>query len=211
MAASPTGQNVPYYHHRDAFPSARSRYSKLRIWIAFTTLTIALYALISTSGGIARGSDRENFAHARLARRLFDRSGGRHPGGILGPPGHAHGLLKKKHAEHHRDGDGQGWFWEFVDYAVGVIPHSAAGFLVFLRGRHRLCRRRHRLRRVRRLFAPTAARAARALFLDGASLPCGSPRAAHVEEQLRHLAGHLGSRLRHVQKSRLVAASAPAR
>ncbi|MCI0639438.1 MAG: sterol desaturase family protein [Gemmataceae bacterium] len=33
-------------------------------------------------------------------------------------------LLKKKHAEHHRDNDGQGWFWEFVDYVVG------AGFLL---------------------------------------------------------------------------------
>jgi sterol desaturase/sphingolipid hydroxylase (fatty acid hydroxylase superfamily) len=38
-------------------------------------------------------------------------------------------LLKKKHAEHHRDGDGQGWFWEFVDYAVGVIPILPLGFL----------------------------------------------------------------------------------
>jgi sterol desaturase/sphingolipid hydroxylase (fatty acid hydroxylase superfamily) len=38
-------------------------------------------------------------------------------------------LLKKKHAEHHRDGDGQGWFWEFVDYTVGVIPILPLGFI----------------------------------------------------------------------------------
>src|ERR1700716_4095669 len=41
-------------------------------------------------------------------------------------------LLKKKHAEHHRDGDGQGWFWEFVDYAVGVIPILPLGFIYSL-------------------------------------------------------------------------------
>ena len=38
-------------------------------------------------------------------------------------------LLKKKHAEHHRDGFGQGWFWEFVDYTVGTIYIIPAGFL----------------------------------------------------------------------------------
>jgi sterol desaturase/sphingolipid hydroxylase (fatty acid hydroxylase superfamily) len=31
-------------------------------------------------------------------------------------------LLKKKHAEHHRDGWGQGWFWEFLDYIIPTSP-----------------------------------------------------------------------------------------
>lgn len=38
-------------------------------------------------------------------------------------------LLKRKHAEHHRDGWGQGWFGEFVDYVVGCLPIIPAGFL----------------------------------------------------------------------------------
>lgn len=38
-------------------------------------------------------------------------------------------LLKKKHAEHHRDGWGQGWLGEFFDYAVGTLPILPLGFL----------------------------------------------------------------------------------
>ena len=38
-------------------------------------------------------------------------------------------LLKKKHALHHRDGDAQGWFGEFVDYVVGSSWILLAGFL----------------------------------------------------------------------------------
>lgn len=38
-------------------------------------------------------------------------------------------LLKKKHAEHHRDGWGQGWLGEFYDYALGTLPLMPAGFL----------------------------------------------------------------------------------
>ena len=39
-------------------------------------------------------------------------------------------LLGKIHAEHHRDGVGQGWFGEFWDYFVGTVPLLAAGGLV---------------------------------------------------------------------------------
>ena len=45
--------------------------------------------------------------------------------------------------------------------------------------------------------------AAGAMLLDGSSLSRHSPRAAHVEKQLRHFAGHLGPRLRHLQESGL--------
>jgi sterol desaturase/sphingolipid hydroxylase (fatty acid hydroxylase superfamily) len=38
-------------------------------------------------------------------------------------------LLRKKHAEHHRDGFGQGWLGEFVDYFVGTLFLLWAGFL----------------------------------------------------------------------------------
>jgi sterol desaturase/sphingolipid hydroxylase (fatty acid hydroxylase superfamily) len=38
-------------------------------------------------------------------------------------------LLKKKHALHHRDGDGQGWLGEFVDYFVGSLFIVWVGFL----------------------------------------------------------------------------------
>ena len=38
-------------------------------------------------------------------------------------------LLKKKHAEHHRDGWGQGWLGEFYDYVVGTIYMIPLGFL----------------------------------------------------------------------------------
>jgi sterol desaturase/sphingolipid hydroxylase (fatty acid hydroxylase superfamily) len=41
-------------------------------------------------------------------------------------------LLKKKHALHHRDGWGQGWFGEFVDYFVGTLPILGVGFLYSL-------------------------------------------------------------------------------
>jgi sterol desaturase/sphingolipid hydroxylase (fatty acid hydroxylase superfamily) len=37
-------------------------------------------------------------------------------------------LLRKKHAEHHRDGWGQGWLGEFFDYVVGAVPILAIGF-----------------------------------------------------------------------------------
>jgi sterol desaturase/sphingolipid hydroxylase (fatty acid hydroxylase superfamily) len=37
-------------------------------------------------------------------------------------------LLRKKHAEHHRDGWGQGWLGEFWDYVVGTLPIMALGF-----------------------------------------------------------------------------------
>lgn len=39
-------------------------------------------------------------------------------------------LLGKKHAEHHRDGWGQGWLGEFWDYFAGSVPVMAAGFCV---------------------------------------------------------------------------------
>jgi sterol desaturase/sphingolipid hydroxylase (fatty acid hydroxylase superfamily) len=38
-------------------------------------------------------------------------------------------LLKKKHAEHHRDGGAQGWLGEFVDYVVGSLFILWIGFL----------------------------------------------------------------------------------
>jgi sterol desaturase/sphingolipid hydroxylase (fatty acid hydroxylase superfamily) len=38
-------------------------------------------------------------------------------------------LLKKKHALHHRDGWGQGWFGEFMDYFIGTLPILWVGFL----------------------------------------------------------------------------------
>lgn len=39
-------------------------------------------------------------------------------------------LLGRKHAEHHQDGDGQGWWGEFVDYFLGSMPVNLVGFLV---------------------------------------------------------------------------------
>ena len=38
-------------------------------------------------------------------------------------------LLKKKHAEHHRDGWGQGWLGEFWDYFSGTIYILPLGFI----------------------------------------------------------------------------------
>src|SRR5262249_62284977 len=38
-------------------------------------------------------------------------------------------LLRKKRAEHHRAGWGQGWLGEFFDYLVGTLPILALGFL----------------------------------------------------------------------------------
>jgi sterol desaturase/sphingolipid hydroxylase (fatty acid hydroxylase superfamily) len=38
-------------------------------------------------------------------------------------------LMRKKHAEHHREGDGQGWLGEFWDYFVGTLPLMWFGFL----------------------------------------------------------------------------------
>jgi sterol desaturase/sphingolipid hydroxylase (fatty acid hydroxylase superfamily) len=42
---------------------------------------------------------------------------------------HVGKLLGKKHAEHHRDGWGQGWFGEFWDYFTGTAPLLLAGAL----------------------------------------------------------------------------------
>jgi sterol desaturase/sphingolipid hydroxylase (fatty acid hydroxylase superfamily) len=41
-------------------------------------------------------------------------------------------LLKKKHAEHHKEGTGQGWFWEFLDYFFPTLPILPVGFLYSL-------------------------------------------------------------------------------
>lgn len=38
-------------------------------------------------------------------------------------------LLGKKHAQHHQAGEGQGWFGEFFDYAIGSIPILWFGFV----------------------------------------------------------------------------------
>jgi sterol desaturase/sphingolipid hydroxylase (fatty acid hydroxylase superfamily) len=37
-------------------------------------------------------------------------------------------ILRKKHAEHHRDNDNQGWLGEFWDYFVGTLPLPWLGF-----------------------------------------------------------------------------------
>lgn len=37
-------------------------------------------------------------------------------------------LLKKRHARHHRDGDGQGWLLEFKDYFLGTVWLLPWGF-----------------------------------------------------------------------------------
>lgn len=42
---------------------------------------------------------------------------------------HGRILLGKKHAEHHRDGWGQGWFGEFCDYFLGTLVLLWLGFL----------------------------------------------------------------------------------
>jgi sterol desaturase/sphingolipid hydroxylase (fatty acid hydroxylase superfamily) len=39
-------------------------------------------------------------------------------------------LLGKKHAEHHKDGWGQGWFGEFWDYFLGTTPILIGGLLL---------------------------------------------------------------------------------
>jgi sterol desaturase/sphingolipid hydroxylase (fatty acid hydroxylase superfamily) len=41
---------------------------------------------------------------------------------------HSRKLLARKHAEHHRDGVGQGFLGEFGDYLIGVSVVLAAGF-----------------------------------------------------------------------------------
>jgi sterol desaturase/sphingolipid hydroxylase (fatty acid hydroxylase superfamily) len=38
-------------------------------------------------------------------------------------------LLKKKHAEHHKEGTAQGWLWEFIDYLLPTMPIDGLGFL----------------------------------------------------------------------------------
>ncbi len=38
-------------------------------------------------------------------------------------------LLRKRHARHHRDGDGQGWLGEFRDYFLGSLAFLPWGFL----------------------------------------------------------------------------------
>lgn len=38
-------------------------------------------------------------------------------------------LLRRKHAEHHREQDAQGWLGEFRDYAIGSLPLMFLGFL----------------------------------------------------------------------------------
>jgi sterol desaturase/sphingolipid hydroxylase (fatty acid hydroxylase superfamily) len=43
---------------------------------------------------------------------------------------HGRVLLYKKHAEHHRDGWGQGWLGEFGDYFIPCIPVCWLGFLI---------------------------------------------------------------------------------
>jgi sterol desaturase/sphingolipid hydroxylase (fatty acid hydroxylase superfamily) len=50
-------------------------------------------------------------------------------------------LLRKRHAEHHKLGTGQGWLWEFRDYVLGtcyIMPlgfvHSLAAGYGFLSG-----------------------------------------------------------------------------
>ncbi len=43
---------------------------------------------------------------------------------------HHGNLLGKKHAEHHRDNDGQGWLGEFKDYFVGSLPLTLGGGLI---------------------------------------------------------------------------------
>ena len=55
---------------------------------------------------------------------------------------HNRTLLGKKHAEHHRDGWGQGWLGEFWDYFIGTVPVMAVAFqrtrLLMRRSRSRL-------------------------------------------------------------------------
>ncbi len=38
-------------------------------------------------------------------------------------------LLRKRHAEHHRHGEGQGWLWEFRDYFLGTALIMLMGFV----------------------------------------------------------------------------------
>jgi sterol desaturase/sphingolipid hydroxylase (fatty acid hydroxylase superfamily) len=39
-------------------------------------------------------------------------------------------LLKKKHAEHHKEGIGQGWFWEFLDYFFPTLPIMGLAYAI---------------------------------------------------------------------------------
>jgi sterol desaturase/sphingolipid hydroxylase (fatty acid hydroxylase superfamily) len=43
---------------------------------------------------------------------------------------HKRYFLGKRHAQHHRDGWGQGWLGEFRDYFLPCIPLTLIGFLV---------------------------------------------------------------------------------
>jgi sterol desaturase/sphingolipid hydroxylase (fatty acid hydroxylase superfamily) len=43
---------------------------------------------------------------------------------------HSRKLLARKHAQHHREGDGQGFLGEFWDYLLGVAGVLAVGFAV---------------------------------------------------------------------------------
>ena len=42
---------------------------------------------------------------------------------------HARIVLGKKHLEHHKEGAGQGWWGEFLDYFLPSIPFAWLGFL----------------------------------------------------------------------------------
>ncbi len=42
---------------------------------------------------------------------------------------HARLVLGRKHLEHHREGTGQGWWGEFLDYFLPTIPFLWLGFL----------------------------------------------------------------------------------
>lgn len=42
---------------------------------------------------------------------------------------HTGRVLRAKHAEHHKIGWGQGWIWEFRDYALPSLPFAWLGFL----------------------------------------------------------------------------------
>ena len=50
---------------------------------------------------------------------------------------HGRKLLGKKHAEHHRDGWGQGWLGEFGDYFLPTLLVIWVGFLYSIPAGHR--------------------------------------------------------------------------
>jgi sterol desaturase/sphingolipid hydroxylase (fatty acid hydroxylase superfamily) len=41
-------------------------------------------------------------------------------------------LMRKKHAQHHQEEIGQGWFWEFLDYFLPTLVFDVLGFLYSL-------------------------------------------------------------------------------